>query len=75
MEERVPKVHVVKVELAKRGESQRACAISVGVSPPVLTQVLNGHRSAWPALRRRLADHLGKDETELFAPAEAQSCL
>lgn len=61
------RVHPVKVELVRRGESQRACADAVGVSPNVLYRVLGYRTESWPSLRRRLAEHLAKPEDELFA--------
>jgi len=62
----LPEVHPVKIALAERGETQTACARAVGLVPPLLTQVLNGHRRAWPSLRQRLAEHLDRPEDELF---------
>lgn len=59
-------VHPVKVELAARGLTQVDFAPMVGVSPPTLRQVLNGHQSSWPALRRRVADALGRPVSDLF---------
>lgn len=62
----MPTVHPVKVELAKRGQTQREFAPVVGVGPATLGQVLNGHVASWPALRRRCAEALGCPEDELF---------
>jgi transcriptional regulator with XRE-family HTH domain len=69
----LPKVHPVKIALAERGETQVDCAHAVGVVAPLLTQVLNGHRAPWPALRRRLSEHLGRSEAELFPAGAAES--
>jgi len=65
----MPPVHPVKVELAKRGQTQRDFAPEVHVSPGTLSQILNGHAMAWPALRRRCAEALGRSEDELFPEA------
>lgn len=65
----MPQVHPVKVELAKRGQTQRHLAGEVRVSPGTLSQVLNGRAAAWPALRRRVAEALGQPEDALFPEA------
>jgi transcriptional regulator with XRE-family HTH domain len=65
----MPRVHPVKVELSRRGLTQRSFASQVGISPDVLGHVLNGHAAPWPALRRRIAAELKQAEDELF-PAE-----
>lgn len=62
----MPTVHPVKIELAKRGTTQRQFARQVGVSAATLGAVLNGRVSSWPALRRRCSDALGIPEAELF---------
>ncbi len=62
----MPIVHPVKVELSKRGQTQRDLAPTVGVSAGTLSQVLNGRVASWPALRRRTAEALGRSEAELF---------
>lgn len=62
----MPVPHPVKTELAKRGRTQRWLAAETGVSPGVLSQVLNGHTAAWPALRRRIAERLELPESKLF---------
>lgn len=64
------RTHPVKVALAQRGEFQSDCARAIGVAPSLLTQVLNGHQAPWPALRRKLAEHLGCSESELFPDFE-----
>ena len=65
----MPRVHPVKVELAKRGQTQRSFAPEVGVSAQVLSHVLNGHMAAWPALRGRISEELDRPENELFSEA------
>ena len=67
----MPPVHPVKVELAKRGQTQADFAPFVGVGAATLGQVLNGRVASWPALRRRCAEALGRPESELF-PEKAQ---
>jgi transcriptional regulator with XRE-family HTH domain len=67
----MPYVHPVKVELAKRGQTQKEFASKVGVSPGSLTLVLNGRLASWPALRRRVADALEVSESDLFPEAVA----
>ncbi|MGH9087147.1 MAG: hypothetical protein ACRDYZ_03405 [Acidimicrobiales bacterium] len=59
----------MKVELTKRGLTQRAFAPIAGVSAGTLGLVLNGRVAAWPALRRRVTEALGKPEDELFPEA------
>lgn len=71
----MPRAHPVKVTLAQRGETQRACAAAVHVSPQTLNGVLNGSRAPWPALRRRLADHLGREEADLFPDVNAAGAI
>jgi transcriptional regulator with XRE-family HTH domain len=66
----MPTVHPVKIELAKRGQTQRDLAGKVRVTPGVLSHVLNGHVAAWPSLRARIAGALGLSETELFPDLE-----
>ncbi len=65
-------VHPVKVALAERGQTQRAFAPAVGVSPGVLNHILNGRAEPWPALRRRIAQALERPEAELFGGGEHQ---
>jgi transcriptional regulator with XRE-family HTH domain len=62
----MPRVHPVKVELSKRGMTQRSLADEISVSPGVLSLVLNGRASPWPALRRRVAEALDVPESDLF---------
>lgn len=62
----MPTVHPVKVELAKRGQTQRAFAPEVTVSPGTLGLVLNGQLRPWPSLRRRISAALDVPEAELF---------
>jgi len=57
-------------ERAKRGITQRDFAALLGLKPPTLSPVENGHRQAWPKLRADAARLLGIDEDELFPPAE-----
>jgi transcriptional regulator with XRE-family HTH domain len=68
----MPKAHPVQIELAKLGETQVAFASKVGVSPATLSHVLNGSATAWPALRRRVAEALGQPERALFPELETK---
>ena len=63
----MPVPHPVKIELARRGETQRQCAAAIGVSAGSLNLVLNGHMAPWPALRDRLAEYLGCPADTLFS--------
>lgn len=58
--------HPAKAVIVGRGELIKEAAAAVGVAPSVLSNVLNGHNAPWPALRRRLSEHLGMPESELF---------
>ena len=60
------KVHPIKTQLAARGSTQRWLAGEVQVSPSTINHVVNGRQSAWPALRRRVAEALDRPEAELF---------
>jgi transcriptional regulator with XRE-family HTH domain len=62
----MPRIHPVKIELAKRGKTQRGFAGEVNISPGTLSQVLNGRAQPWPALRRRVSEALGVPESDLF---------
>lgn len=64
----MPRSHPVKVALAQRGETQKQLAEAVGYSPTTLRAAINGHTSPWPELRRRVAEHLGQPEADLFPP-------
>ena len=68
----MPKPHPVKVELAKRGQTQRSFARKVGLRPSTLGHILNGHLAPWPAVRQRIAKELGLSEDELFRQTVAQ---
>jgi transcriptional regulator with XRE-family HTH domain len=51
----------LKVLLAERGETQRAFAEKMGVTPGVMAHVANGRVAIWPALRTRIVAELGED--------------
>ncbi len=68
----MPRPHPVKTELARLGQTQRDLAAAIGYSPGTVSQVLNGHVSAWPELRARVARYLNTPEGALF-PAESAS--
>lgn len=56
----------LKRERLSRGIRQRELAALLGIAPPTLSVVENGHRPPWPKLRRDAARLLGLDEAELF---------
>ena len=67
-------VHPVKVALARTGERPSEFAERIGYSKGPVSQVLNGHVTAWPEFRRRAAEALGASETELFPDADRVAC-
>jgi hypothetical protein len=56
-----------KTALAARGMRQIELALDLKVSPTVLSEIVNGRRSANPSLRARLAEVLQADEAWLFS--------
>jgi transcriptional regulator with XRE-family HTH domain len=56
----------LKSAIVARGLTFKKVAEDNGVSPTVLSEVLNRRRVAWPALRERLAGYLGASAAELF---------
>jgi transcriptional regulator with XRE-family HTH domain len=56
-----------KTALAARGMRQIELALDLKVSPTVLSEIVNGRRSASPSLRARLAEVLQADEAWLFS--------
>lgn len=71
-----PIPHPAKALIIARGERLNAAAKAVDVNAHTLGRVLNGHVPPWPALRRRVAEHLGLAEHEVWnepgtPPAEA----
>lgn len=58
--------HPAKAIIVGNGERLCEAAAAVGVNPGTFGRVLNKKADPWPALRRRLSDHLGMPEAELF---------
>lgn len=57
------------------GMTQKEFAPRVGVSQQTLGHVLNGQLAAWPALKQRFAEELGRPVDELFPPTPARAPL
>ncbi len=66
-----PEPHPAKAVLAMRREPITVLAAAVHVNPNTLGRILNGHVSPWPQLRRRVAEHLQMDESELWRDSGA----
>lgn len=69
-----------KTALAARGTRQVELALELKIAPTVLSEIVNGRRSANPSLRARLAEMLQVDEAWLFSsftriPNRADSTL
>jgi transcriptional regulator with XRE-family HTH domain len=62
----MPRVHPVKTALAARGETQKQLAEAIGVAPGTVSLILNGRLEPWPAIRRKIADHVQAPEDQLF---------
>jgi len=58
--------HPAKAVIVGRGERITEAAEAVGVNSHTLGRILNRQVVPWPALRRRLSEHLGLPESELF---------
>ena len=56
-----------KTALAARGMRQIELALELKISPTVLSEIVNGRRTASPSLRARLAEMLRADEAWLFS--------
>lgn len=50
----------------EKGLSQTQMGLRLGIHPTNITMVERGHRTAWPKLRKQLAELLGVVEGELF---------
>ena len=57
----------LKIALATRRVKQVDLAISIGISPSVLSEIVNGRRKADQPIRERIAMELDADEAWLFA--------
>jgi len=58
--------HPAKALIVGRGERINEAATEVGCNPHTFGRVLNGYVEPWPALRQKLADHLGVSDAELW---------
>lgn len=56
-----------KTALAARGMRQIELALELKIAPTVLSEIVNGRRSASPSMRARLAEMLQVDEAWLFS--------
>jgi transcriptional regulator with XRE-family HTH domain len=56
----------LKAALAARRVRQVDLAISIGISPSVFSEIINGRRTADPGLRAQIAKELDADESWLF---------
>lgn len=56
-----------KTALAARGMRQIELALELKIAPTVLSEIVNGRRTATPWLRVRLAEMLQADEAWLFS--------
>jgi transcriptional regulator with XRE-family HTH domain len=65
----MPKLLHVKALIIERDERQCDVAVKLGISPKVLSLIVQGRAAPWPALRRRMVDYLGVPEDELFPDA------
>ncbi len=57
----------LKAALAARRMHQVDLALSLGIAPSLLSEVVTGRRAAEPSLRSRIAAALRADESWLFA--------
>ena len=62
----MPRVHPVKIELARTGRTQVDLAEAARTTPAVLNHVLNGHQRVWPGLAERISTELGIPVAKLF---------
>ena len=58
--------HPAKAIIVGQGHTLRSVGAAIGVNDHTLGRVLNRHVDPWPALGRKLAEHLGVPEAELF---------
>ena len=56
-----------KTALAARGVRQVDLALKIGIPPTVLSEIVNGRRTASAKVRRRLSAELDVDEAWLFS--------
>lgn len=60
---------LIKFHLNSRRKTQRAVAKKIGVQPPTLSQVINGHKKS-ARIEKALARILGVSRKALFPTAE-----
>ena len=65
MPTRVPQTAVIKFHLNSRNKTQRAIAKKIGVTPPMLSQVINGRKKS-ARVEKQLARILGVSRETLF---------
>lgn len=58
--------HPAKSVIVGRGETITEAADAIGVNPHTFGRVLNKKAATWPAFRRKLSEHLGLPESDLF---------
>lgn len=63
--------HPVKGLIVARGQSLKDAAVECGYSPDVFRNVLNRQVAAWPEFRRRVTEHFGQPEDDLFLADDA----
>ncbi len=56
----------VRILVAKKGYSLRACFERISVSHGYLSQVLNGKRNPSPVVARKIAEGLDQDIEDIF---------
>jgi transcriptional regulator with XRE-family HTH domain len=56
-----------KSTLMARGLKQVDLALSLKITPSLLSEIINGRRQANPSLRARIAETLSADESWLFS--------
>lgn len=59
--------------MEQQGRKHVWLAEQTGVSPSLITRIMDGERTATPAFRREAAKALGVDEEELFPAPEPQA--
>ncbi len=65
MAHRQPQTAVIKFHLNSRNKTQRAIAKKIGVTPPMLSQVINGRKKS-QRVEKQLARILGVSRNTLF---------
>lgn len=63
--------HPAKAVIVGRGEQLNEVAAACDINPGTFGRILNGYVEAYPALRKKLSEYLGKPESELFYDRDA----